>query len=181
MDVVFQNKAVFAGWRWLLPFAALAWSGVVYAMPGGAGAGSEVNRDLTPEMAPDRSKRAAPRERGRTPWWKSWRKPRANDVGEPGRASSPRRSNAAGNDSKLDERIIAHSEAAKVRELVAFLVPRGWSVDFDVETSQLNREVVFHAETTRRRALDQLCLSLGWKGIFYPHKRLVLIVGGRLQ
>lgn len=143
--------------------------------------GAEAGRDVIPETAPDRSERANSRERTRTPWWRSWWRTRVNVFDEQDRVSSPRRSSVTGDDSELDERVVAHSDAAKVRDLITFLVPRGWSVDFDVETSQLNREVVFHAETTRRRALDQLCLSLGLKGIFYPHKRLVLIARERLQ
>ena len=83
-----------------------------------------------------------------------------------------------GRRSELNEKIIAHTNSAIVRDLINFLTPRGWRVRYDVETDRLDREMVFHAETTRRRALDQLCLNLGFKGIFYPRKRLVLIIEG---
>lgn len=202
MKVEFQNKTVCTGWRLLLPVAVLTWSGIACAMYGdpgdpgdlgSPGVGSESGQDATPEVNPDvnpdvnlgavsrESGRVEPQGRGEAPWWRSWWKPRARVGDERNGAPSPRKPGIAGDDSKLDEKIVAHSDATQVRELIDFLVPHGWRVHFDVEASQLDREIVFHAETTRRRALDQLCLSLGLKGIFYPYKRLVLIVEGRSQ
>ncbi len=98
----------------------------------------------------------------------------ADKPGEAEPGAAPRRSS-------LDERVIVHTNSANVRELVNFLAPQDWRVRFDVEAASIDRGLVFHAETTRRRALDQLCASLGLKGIFYPRKRLVLIVAGRAQ
>ena len=89
-------------------------------------------------------------------------------------ADAPR----AGYHSELEQKVAVHSGSADARELIEFLAPRGWRVRFDVAPSKLNRRLVFHAETTRRRALDQLCLGLGLKGFFYPRKRLVLIAAG---
>ncbi len=83
--------------------------------------------------------------------------------------------------SELAQKVVVHTASANLRDLINFLAPQGWRVRFDVAVSKVDRALVFHAETTRRRALDQLCASLGLKGIFYPRKRLVLIVEGRSQ
>lgn len=205
MSVEFQNKTVCTGWRLLLPVAVLTWSGIACAMydgpggldgtggPSGPGVGSESGQDAAPDVTPGvtpdvtpgvvsrESGRVEPQGRGEAPWWRSWWKSHARVGDERRGAPSSRKPGIAGDDSKLDEKIVAHSDATQVRELIDFLVPHGWRVHFDVEASQLDREIVFHAETTRRRALDQLCLSLGLKGIFYPYKRLVLIVEGHSQ
>ena len=140
--------------------------------------GSGAGRSVAPDIVPGEPGRVEPAGRG-SPWWKSWWRSRTRAFDKRGGILPARKLNAVEDDSGLNERIIAHSDATQVRELVAFLVPHGWRVHYDVEASRLEREIVFHAETTRRRALDQLCLSLGLKGIFYPYKRLVLIVEGR--
>ena len=76
----------------------------------------------------------------------------------------------------LDERVTVHTDSKEVRDLIDFLAPPAWRVQYDARAARLDRKMVFHAETTRRRALDELCSSLGLKGIFYPQRRLILIV-----
>lgn len=76
----------------------------------------------------------------------------------------------------LDEKIVVHTDSKDVRDLIDLLAPPAWRVQYDAGIAHLNRNMVFHAETTRRRALDELCSSLGLKGIFYPRHRLILIV-----
>lgn len=206
MDAMFQNQPALAGWRTAVAVVALAWPGFAAAMyanpiPGVA----EVRPALAPdapstttESASRRAGRAEPRaEPARSPWWKApWQPVRklgrklrwsgkargdGQDQTPPTHNSGHNSENRFGAAPELNEKIVAHSDATQVRELIDFLAPRGWRVQFDVEAARLDREIVFHAETTRRRALDELCLSLGLKGIFYPYRRLVLIVEGGVQ
>lgn len=83
--------------------------------------------------------------------------------------------------SGLDEKIVVHTGSKNIRTLIGFLTPPAWDVRFDVSAASLDRTVVFHAETTRRRALAELLRSLGLEGIFYPRRRLVLVVDGVRQ
>ena len=76
----------------------------------------------------------------------------------------------------LDERVVVHTDSENVRDLIDLLAPPAWRVQYDASVTRLSRRMVFHAETTRKRALDKLCSSLGLKGIFYPRRRLILIV-----
>lgn len=172
-----------AGRRLLLPLAALIWS---------AGAASQA----APERKPGLDGQPGARERwsavaaplaarggldtGESLDTGGVSAPRAGERAKRGKAgvSSTRATRRPGRTGDLDEKVIAHSDSANVRDLIKFLTPRGWRVRFDVAAAKLDRAIVFHAETTRRRALDQLCLSLGWRGIFYPYKRLVLIAEG---
>ncbi len=75
----------------------------------------------------------------------------------------------------LNQTISAHYEGIALHDLLDRLAPLGWKVQFDMTQSEINPTLVFHAETTRRQALNQLLLRLGLKGIFYRHKKLILI------
>ena len=77
----------------------------------------------------------------------------------------------------LDQPIRVHYEAIALQDLLQVLSPPGWKVQFDIPSSEVNPMLVFHAETSRRRALNQLLLRLGLEGIFYQHKKLILISG----
>ena len=149
-------------------FTAKAVTGLCLSLLTGGGLicySMEVAVAETAERTPDRAKKAE-RQRAKAAM------PRHRQQGQHGGSRVPRGTG-------LNEKIIAHSDAANVRNLIKFLAPRGWRVHFDVAASRVDRALVFHAETTRRQALDRLCSSLGLKGIFYPRKRLVLIVEGR--
>lgn len=88
---------------------------------------------------------------------------------------SVRGENSAAARSQMDAPVRAHFDSIAARALIEFLAPRGWRVRFDVAGGRLDRRVVFHAETTRRRALDELLDTLGLGGVFYPGAGLILI------
>lgn len=81
----------------------------------------------------------------------------------------------------LGEKVSVHTESENIRTLITFLAPPAWDVQFDVSVPSLERTMVFHAETTRQRALTELLQSLGLEGIFYPRRRLILVVDGVRQ
>lgn len=78
----------------------------------------------------------------------------------------------------LDQPVRAHYKAIALKDLLDVLCPPGWTVQFDMPSAEINPTLVFHAETSRRRALNQLLLKIGLEGIFYRHKKLILVSGG---
>ena len=75
----------------------------------------------------------------------------------------------------LNTLIKAHFYDTNARNLIRWLSPKEWKIDFDVPAEKLNRQLNFHAETTRRHALNELLDGLGLQGIFYPGERLIVI------
>lgn len=78
----------------------------------------------------------------------------------------------------LDEPVTAHFESIRTDALIKYLAPSDWAVHFDLQDERLEQLVVFHAETSRRRALDSLLSRIGLQGIFYPHSRIIIIAQG---
>ena len=76
---------------------------------------------------------------------------------------------------QINEKVMAHFNKITLSDLIIYLAPEGWEVRFDVEDKRLTQHVVFHAETTRRRALDDILSKLGLKGVFYPTSDILLI------
>ncbi len=78
----------------------------------------------------------------------------------------------------LEEIVVAHFGAISIERLANFLVPEGWEVRFDLPGSLVQQTVVFHAETTRKKALDTMLKGLNLKGTIYFRRGIVLISGG---
>ncbi len=79
----------------------------------------------------------------------------------------------------LEEMVVAHFEAISIERLANYLAPRGWEVHFDVPGSLAQQTVVFHAETTRKKALDTMLKGLNLKGTIYSQRGIVFISGGK--
>ena len=77
----------------------------------------------------------------------------------------------------VDEPIITHHNNVTLKRLVDELVPAGWKVEYQVPAEQTAQKLRFHAETTRRRALEELLDKLQLRGIFYSGSGLLLITG----
>ena len=95
------------------------------------------------------------------------------DVDAPGVFEHPGASGAS--EDLMNEPVRAHFARVTLRKALEYLVPGGWSIEFDVPDGLPSRHVVFHAETTRRRALDDLLSGLGLKGVLYPRAGVLLI------
>ncbi len=79
----------------------------------------------------------------------------------------------------LEEMVVAHFEAISIERLANFLAPKGWEVHFDLPGSLAQQTVVFHAETTREKALDTMLKGLNLKGTIYSQRGIVFISGGK--
>ena len=75
----------------------------------------------------------------------------------------------------LDEPIIAHFEQITFQDLIQKLVPSGWKISFELPPEKLTQHLVYHAETSRRRALETLLDELEMLGTFYGGEGLLLI------
>lgn len=75
----------------------------------------------------------------------------------------------------LNTRVRAHFDTINARQLIQRLAPEDWQVHFDVQSGSLERTLIFHAETSRRRALNELLEELNLQGIFYPEDKLIMI------
>ena len=78
----------------------------------------------------------------------------------------------------LDDSVTAHFESVSIDVLIEYLAPADWAIHFDIDSNRLKQQVVFHAETSRRRALDNLLSQVGLQGIFYPQSRMIVIAPG---
>lgn len=76
---------------------------------------------------------------------------------------------------QMDEVVRSHFTRATLREVLNDLIPGNWQVQFDMSAELLDRHIVFHAETTRHRALDDLLSGLGLKGVLYPEAGVLFI------
>lgn len=76
---------------------------------------------------------------------------------------------------KMSEPVIAHYSRISVKKLVAQLIPEGWQVNYQIPLAVTGQLVVFHAETTRRKALEQLFKKLKLAATFYPGEALLLV------
>ena len=92
-----------------------------------------------------------------------------------------RRQSAGRRVEALDTRIKAHFKSIRARQLIELLAPKDWQVDFDVADEYLEHQLLFHAETSRRRAMNKLLDDLGLQGIFYPGSQLIVITEPREQ
>lgn len=75
----------------------------------------------------------------------------------------------------LDENIIAHHDQISFKRLVELLVPQGWEVIYEIDSAKLDQELVYHAETTRRRALENLFEQMDVAGTFYFGQGFLLV------
>ena len=75
----------------------------------------------------------------------------------------------------LDEPIIAHYEQITFQELIKKLIPSGWKISFELPPEKLSQHLAYHAETSRRRALETLLDELEMLGTFYGGEGLLLI------
>ena len=93
-------------------------------------------------------------------------------------ANEPQLTRRIGNNSKigsLDEPIIAHFEQIAFQDLIQRLVPDGWKISFELPPEKMTQHLAYHAETSRRRALEHLLLELEMLGTFYSGEGLLLI------
>lgn len=75
----------------------------------------------------------------------------------------------------MQEPVIAHHQQIHLKSLIQHLVPRGWEVSYQLPYNKITKTITFHAETSRKRALEQLFLRLKLSGIFYPGQGLLLV------
>ena len=75
----------------------------------------------------------------------------------------------------LDEPIIAHFEQISFQDLIQKLVPDGWKISFELPPEKMTQHLAYHAETSRRRALEELLNELEMLGTFYGGEGLLLI------
>ena len=92
-----------------------------------------------------------------------------------GNADSRRAVQDSETSGNIDEAIIAHHDQITLSGLIDELIPAGWSVSYQISPEKINQLLVFHAETTRRRALEQLFEQLRLTGTFYPGDALLLV------
>lgn len=75
----------------------------------------------------------------------------------------------------LSEPIAVHHDSIQLRDLLTHLIPDGWELRLEIPKREARQVIAFHAETSRRRALDDLLKKLNLRGSFYPGAGLLLV------
>lgn len=75
----------------------------------------------------------------------------------------------------ISEPVAVHHDSIQLRDLLTHLIPDGWELRLEIPPSEAGQIIAFHAETTRRRALDDLLRKLNLRGSFYPGAGLLLV------
>ena len=75
----------------------------------------------------------------------------------------------------LSEAIAVHHDSIQLRDLLTHLIPDGWELRLEIPQRAARQIIAFHAETSRRRALDDLLKKLNLRGAFYPGAGLLLV------
>ncbi len=75
----------------------------------------------------------------------------------------------------LSEPIVVHHDSIQLRDLLTHLIPDGWELRLEIPKREARQVIAFHAETSRRRALDDLLKKLNLRGSFYPGAGLLLV------
>ena len=75
----------------------------------------------------------------------------------------------------LSEAIAVHRDSIRLHDLLALLIPAGWQLRLEIPRREAVQIIAFHAETSRRRALDDLLRELNLRGAFYPGAGLLLV------
>ena len=75
----------------------------------------------------------------------------------------------------LSEPVAVHHDSIQLRDLLTHLIPDGWELRLEIPKREARQIVAFHAETSRRRALDDLLKKLNLRGSFYPGAGLLLV------
>ena len=75
----------------------------------------------------------------------------------------------------LSEPVAVHHDSIQLRDLLAHLIPDGWELRLEIPKRETRQIIAFHAETSRRRALDDLLKKLNLRGSFYPGAGLLLV------
>ena len=111
-------------------------------------------------------------------FFKNWLRRHGRWFSPSAKSRRPAFDNPLRHERSLDEPLTAHFDSVKAGALLEYLAPPDWSLQFDVDASRLDQLVVFHAETSRRKALDILLSRIGMRGIFYPRSRIIIIAEG---
>ena len=75
----------------------------------------------------------------------------------------------------LSEPVAVHHDSIQLRDLLIHLIPDGWELRLEIPQHEAAQIIAFHAETSRRRALDDLLKKLNLRGSFYPGAGLLLV------
>lgn len=78
----------------------------------------------------------------------------------------------------MQEPVVVHEQSVPLNQLLAQLVPSGWSVEFHISEEKQLEELTFHAETTREEAISSLLQQLGYKGIPYSASGILVVTEG---
>ena len=79
------------------------------------------------------------------------------------------------NSDDFQQSIAIHYSEIILKDLIKEIIPRGWKINYEIPHDKITQIVTFHAESTRRKMLEQLFANLHLEGVFYPLRKILLV------